>query len=256
MKKDMARVLNEDGRNGGGIGFPRHYTGTVSRDSEDLPVRQGMRRVWSHCYNERGGPARKAMKRFLASRVGRRWDNVFREICRHNRQDNFVQRELRGDEFLEGLVEFDIVLVDGAPYRSTGMRVWENDFWVHPESGVLLRVPPAKRQRPRYLPASTGFEQLPIDQNHKYVRVQGIWYWVEFASIPVRKNADDKSVEYGYDIIFHERVVAHADALHPWNQCREWQTEWGGMIYAAAKRQISKKELSAVRERFAGKQAA
>ena len=73
MQTDMAKVIVERPRCGG----QRSRKGRI-RNFELLPTKEGMQRRWTDqkYLNENLAP----LRRFLASRVGQRWDAVYAEI--------------------------------------------------------------------------------------------------------------------------------------------------------------------------------
>src|SRR4051812_28161761 len=91
MRHDMANVLVERPRRGGGVKYPRGagpFWGRVAL--EELPAREALKRPWVTCpksLNENLAP----LRRFLLSRVGRPWDAVYGEICERINRDSAVQ---------------------------------------------------------------------------------------------------------------------------------------------------------------------
>src|SRR5688500_12073029 len=93
MRDDMAQVIVERPRYGGGIKYPR---GSV-RDTDRLPAedwkrREGIGRPWrgrsgEKFLNENLSP----LRRFLRSSVGRPWDKVYGEICERINRNSAVQ---------------------------------------------------------------------------------------------------------------------------------------------------------------------
>src|SRR5436190_1361811 len=88
MREDMAKVIVERPRLGGGASFPRpRWRGD---EMENLPRCQGMKRAWaadSKSLNENLAP----LRRFLESNVGRPWNKVFSEICQQMNMNSAVQ---------------------------------------------------------------------------------------------------------------------------------------------------------------------
>lgn len=189
------------------------------------------------------------LRSFLLSGVGQSWDEVYSEVCQHNHLSNFKQWELRRE--LESLVERNAVIINGQPCGPDGLRIY-SDFWVHPQSGILMGVDLAPRYRWK---RRTLFRQVPIDNWHKYIELEGIWYKVSFAPIPVAPE------ELGFDIFFRERIQikqpapAHNKPLSfsqrlAVQNCRKYVNEWGGLIYAVSRRQLNKKEVHKIRKQL------
>lgn len=102
MRNDMAKILVERSRHGSGF----HYRKKGRyRDLDELPSQEAMRPKfpgWGQKYlylNENLAP----LRRFLSSRVGRRWDTVYAEISACLRPTSAVQQHVRGhlSDFVE-----------------------------------------------------------------------------------------------------------------------------------------------------------
>ena len=93
MREDMAKVIVERPRHGGGLKYPRGST----RANDSLSIdqwhgREAMKRPWQQWskqkhLNENLAP----LRRFLRSRLGRPWDKVYGEICQRINRDSAVQ---------------------------------------------------------------------------------------------------------------------------------------------------------------------
>lgn len=75
----------------------------------------------------RDGP----LKRFLRSRVGQAWGNVYAELCASVRNDN-VARTVLDQSIRGGLVQLNVQLIDGVP-------LIKGEFYVCPKSAQLKR---------------------------------------------------------------------------------------------------------------------
>ena len=217
----MYKVIVERPRRGGG-----HSKGR--RDDFEVAERESIRRRHTNrkSLNENLAP----LKRFLRSRVGRPWNKVYSEICENIKVANTVQKHVR--DHIPDFVAFHVKLVGKVPHFKTSSRygstgpIW-HPFYVHPETGILCASPP-KRLR-KYKPVKQ-FEQIPIDRLHKWVKVEDIWYWVEFREMPNFRL--DALAMYRDDHILKIRID-------------DWKVsqEWGANIYAVSKRQANKKEI-------------
>lgn len=92
MRADMAKVIVERPRRQGWS----TRAGRQPRDSDLLPSNEGMRAPHVRHYggkelNENLAP----LLRFLNSRVGQPWDDVYSEICENIRVTNTVQDHIR-----------------------------------------------------------------------------------------------------------------------------------------------------------------
>ena len=91
MREDMAKVIVERPRRGGGVRFPRG-AGRHQGDFERLPRRQGINRPWTYGGDRKGLNENLApLRRYLLSNVGRPWDRVFGDICERINVSSAVQ---------------------------------------------------------------------------------------------------------------------------------------------------------------------
>jgi hypothetical protein len=160
------------------------------------------------------------LKRFLHSKVGQSWNEVYSELCKT--LDNST---LSGQHILShvwGYVERHAEIVDGIPFSKPstyrgGRRLggWRYDeFYIHPDTGILClagrtpREPPKKRD-----------DFIQLDATRHYRKLDGIWYQIVIADIP--------KFGYVWDVILKASV----------------SRERNGSTYAAQKRQCNKKEV-------------
>ena len=92
MRSDMAKVIVERSRLGGGVPFPRHTPPEGRRvPFEDQCNRQGIRRPWmkgrAKNLNENFAP----LRRFLQTNAGRPWNKIYSEVCERINRDSAVQ---------------------------------------------------------------------------------------------------------------------------------------------------------------------
>jgi hypothetical protein len=95
------------------------------------------------------------LKKFLMTHVGQKWDDVFAKL--NARLDN---RSVQGQHIIGHIfdfVELDVKVENGKVVRKIEKRyIWrtechtEHSFYVHPETGILCRwCPPKKEQCPK-----------------------------------------------------------------------------------------------------------
>lgn len=246
MRNDMHKVIAERPRNGG-HGVRRGVGGC--RDIENLPTRMGITpRVQAEL--KESDDNLQPLRRYLRAQVGRLWNDVYSDICARNDNRNKVQAEVR--EHVSWMVHPNVQLVDGEPRDLDGHHVYR-DFWVHPETGVLHEVPRGKRYR--WSGWRTDWEQEPIDEKTKYVKVDGIWYRVtfkpfiddEFRAAHARKEGEPDRIAT-FDVIFKGALYRNLD------KAREQLTrEWGAPICAVRKQQIGKKEKKHLETKLAAR---
>jgi hypothetical protein len=236
MRNDMHKVIAEPGRRGG-HDFVKNRV-EIDRDDDTQPTREGIRRKGSYdrksrCHNY------NPLRRYLASKVGQPWNDVFSDICAANDLRNKVQGDVR--EHLSWMVHQNVEVIDGQPFATDGYRIWR-DFWVHPETGVLMTVPKSAR---RPWVRKTEWEQVTIDALTKYVKVDGIWYKVTFKPFidaeyraAFKKSDTDIDRVGSFDCIFLGSLSRSLDSAR-----RQLSYEWGAAICAVKKRQIGTDEI-------------
>src|SRR5215213_7523776 len=118
MRADMGKVLVERPRLGRWHGDSRPGKGYAKEARHSLatgeaPTREGMKRRHTNTksFNEHLGP----LRRFLDANVGRPWDAVYSEICKHVDRGNVVQKHILTHLFQYVVV--NTVLIDGEPCR-------------------------------------------------------------------------------------------------------------------------------------------
>ena len=180
---------------------------------------ESMRRPWqSHahiCVGKQDFSKNLApLRRWLFSKVGQHWDDIYSELCQR-----IDKRTTTGQRFFSHLwdcVEPDFGLIDGAIVSRYYSNVSRHPFYIHPDTGILCAV-----KKPPREPAKKSDDCIVIDNYHEYRKLSDVWYLVTFENIPQGVAVRD--------VISGQTV-----------QLASWQRE---RIYAASKRQCSKKEI-------------
>lgn len=222
MREDMARIIVERPRSYRGSyarrapGYPRGKLAPKSRDFEDSPAREKVGSFYrSRDLNENLAP----LRRYLRSRVGRPWSKVHSEICARIDSSSAVQKHI-----LEHLADF----VTTVTWKATNGIVgadryggvhsiesrWYHRFYVCPTTG-LLRCTPVTKQRA----VSPNPDMRPVDAQRELHRIAGVWYEVEYAIATHGAR---------WDVVLRRLVSGR---------------------YAAKKRQLSRREITALRLR-------
>jgi hypothetical protein len=174
MRADMGKVLVERPRVRAGFvqgRTGRRYVKSVRQgiaSGEGSPACEGIKRRYrgghgrmKH-FNEHLGP----LRRYLDSNVGRPWDKVHAEICRHIDRGNVVQKHILTHLF--EYVVVDVELIDGEPYRKARSRSsYHNQplrgryrWYVCPKSGLLKRAKVESQKERRERRQSAGMPRL------------------------------------------------------------------------------------------------
>lgn len=122
----------------------------------------------------RHGKARLPLIKFLASRVGRHWDDVYSEMSQEFDKRTYVGREFF--KTLKWYVEVDcwIGATTGDVYDGRDEKV--SNFYVHPHTGILEYTEQDCRNYKELKPIT----RIPVDATHDLERVKGIWYYTTF----------------------------------------------------------------------------
>lgn len=250
MREDMAKVIVERPRRGG-------YTskgGKRVQDVDLLPSTEGMRaphvRHWGGKeLNENLAP----LRRFLNSRVGQKWDEVYSEISAHLKATSAVQQHVR--DHVNDFVVTNVT-VDahgelwgtnwGTPFLIGAPGYWRrHELYVDPRDGILKRTPdqaPVPTYRERRA-AQYDLTHRAIDDAHELRKHKGIWYmcevkhmhpgkWVAYEDVTTGKQRHTYVADSYWDVLLNKHL-------------RYGESEtWRG-TYVVSKRQLNHKELKA-----------
>ncbi len=234
MRPDMYQVIIERPRLGGSRAKGDGRARMRDRlDPEHAPNRGSMSRSHGTKHlNENLAP----LRRFLRSRIGRPWDEVYSEICAHINLSSAVQKHVldhlrdmvythvvrRGDE---------LVMFGRYGLEPLEARRWLACVYVCPDTGVLR--PLKRRPRPRPAPDPDVIRQGADAQLR---RIDGVWYRLTLAPVP-----NDTSFATAVDVSLGRRL---AELGPSWTLSTLLRERYGHYNrYAVAKRQLGKKEL-------------
>ncbi len=215
---------------------------SVVCDSDDaaslLPQRESMRRM--NRYEERNclvgfGP----LIRFLTKHLGEPISFVKEEFARRLPQ-RFAARQHVLDTFERLVCETVFFGENGAVHDFTRSASYNQliagRFYVHPEHGTLEQVKPQPKDEPK-----RRFEQVDISDLSKLVKVDGLWYVVEFAPVtaPEPRSAEDYASlpkDIFLDVLAYVRKPLRY--VDDGKDC--FEVEWGSKVYAVSKRSAGK----------------
>ncbi len=218
MREDMAKVVVERPR------FGREHAKRAARSVrrknndargfDDAPRRGSMTPYASRkTFNEHLGP----LRRFLASRRGTPWNDVWSEICARLRSTSTTQRHVL--QHVAGYVELHPrldargrpwTLGLGGPFPLTsGSPV--NRFYVHPDTGLLLAAPP---RPPRARPRAALPVDVHLDGGRVFARFGGLWFAPRMEPVPSPFGAYRLgSGEGPFDVVLRASVDKTAAAV-------------------------------------------
>jgi hypothetical protein len=230
MRADMAKVIVERPRHGGGISYPRGHGN--KRDGLELEYeirREGMRRPWLRTSCAKGLNENLApLRRYLQSNVGRPWNKVHSEICERMNLNSAVQLHIW--QHLKDYVCMHPIRSGRDWLDARGKPLWE-PFLVDPKCGLLRKNETNrwwtrhKRQRHAETP-SPNF--IAHKDGYCLRRIDGIWYEFGLSPIPA-----DRAVVFDVALKRKLREILLADLIR----------FHGRAVYATSKRQLNSKEL-------------
>jgi hypothetical protein len=225
MRSDMAKVIVERPRRGGGFRYPR-AAATGRCGLEDLPRREGIGRPWannSKWLNENLAP----LRRYLRSQVGRPWDKVFAEVCQHMNRDSATQLHIWQHLKQEVCTDPHVIAGDVSRYTGTGFAGHLDELYVDPRTG-LLRFNAAHDRRTWWRKQRPTRTVVRVDGRREYRKIDGSWW--ELTLVPLRAN------QYWADDVVFRKVA--------WPSPRaDLVRFYGRAVYAVAKRSLNMEEL-------------
>ncbi|WP_395319438.1 hypothetical protein [Variovorax sp. UC74_104] len=253
MREDMDKVIVERPRSGWRV----QGDGRKWRNGKEAGSRIGMKRGYKHrkWLNENLAP----LKRWLHKQVHRPWDKVYAELCSGIDKRSTVQAHIF--EHIEDFVDRGAVMRDGevlvrASRWGRGDRVpleeaSRVELFVHPVTGILLpnrRVAQARQRERGERNGQHGKNEelsfVEIDELTQWHRVNGDWFEITLATTPPMKAPGvwDKR----FDVLRRCFVRTTCAWGRPEFGESSNQVMYGRPdVYAATKRQLSRKEIRA-----------
>jgi hypothetical protein len=250
MREDMDKVIVERPRYGSRTSSDdkgeRKRLERARFDPDLLPARastsRGRRAKMKHL-NEHLGP----MRRFLNSRVGQHWNKVYAEVRQRINPDSTQQmhilQHLLGPF---GYVQTDVKVGPEGTFTDLRGRRLDAGWFVNPKTGCLQRNPQsyyhggrATWRWPRVMPREPAAVYVRRDGKH-FREIEGVWYEVELrpVALPLREHPMGPPFPDRWP---EPQVFDAILRCHPtYGQLR---AEHGDYVYAAAKRQISSREI-------------
>lgn len=209
---------------------------------EDAPNWEKTSKSWKHDprYSH---TSMKPLLRFLRKSVGRRWNDVYSEIKQIINGDQesirWMMEQLKGEYAKVRTDIKDVRKYKGKEYPIDNRGFWiYEDFWVHPDSGILMAPIPrvytkSKKSPPKYIHIEGRHYRMLFPDGEN-----GCWFEITFSPFPEN------------DVYAHKFDVAEMDSV---DRIRAYRYD-GELYYASAKRQLNKKEIKqlGLKDKFAG----
>ena len=218
-------------------GDPRGYKKALQQSPpEELEKRESLSKRWSSCGKIHGGNG-APFRRFLQSRVGRLWDEVYSEIKVANPGRSAAKLIKDLDFYVE-----KAVMVDGVPWTSdlrsplsTSYGTWCR-FYVNPDTGILEKSPDRPRIRAKWKPDPPK-DWIVINDWERYHLRRGAWYNIRF--IPAGPNCEN----FARDIF-----IGNSHVVDPTSRHYRLMDRYKAEIVAVEMRQVTTKVLRKIRE--------
>ena len=183
MRPDMAKVIVGPAHGSRMPTKGRATAAAAAHRLEDQPKREGIkvRGGGQKSLNEHLSP----LRRYLAAKVGQRWDKIFADVCRYLDRNSAVQDHVR--DHLEDYVAIHVVELDGQLFESGRRYPIYSLFYVCPRTGILR-----KNRDPRPWRRFARPDKLRIrfvDDLTGLIREDGVWYIIESQVTALPKTA-------------------------------------------------------------------
>ena len=265
MRKDMAKVIVERPRKIDGWETPKGRIanrGKGHQDYEDLPYREGMKKQkgGTKILNENLAP----LQRFIQSRVGLPWNQVYSEICENLKTNTAVQKHVR-DHVGWMVTTKTFIGADGKLYgcgsngseHVIGESSWYPDFFVDPKG--ILRFQ-KKRSRSEWRKKREddvlARRRDGPDGLTQYHKLSGIWYEVKLSSFTLTEKVYPQTASfpsgktlvafdpYGREHSMFPAIITLSPIYVDKSVEREVFKLYGRKdVFAVNKKQLSSKEL-------------
>ena len=257
----MNKVLTERPRHGGAY-IPTKKTAKKYRpidldDENDIPdevnhAPSGRHRVYG-CASKKLADLISPLRRYLESKVGTPWDDVYSECC-----TTLDRRSMSGNhvfEHLRDMVTLTTIMVDGKVMEvssgsGTPMEIYYDSLYVHPETGLLCKNPGS---RPKWTPKpDPNIMDGPTDLT-RYTKIEGIWYLSEYKRTFPEKHRQTRRTywhqqapaDFSWFTVGCKREWDETVEIHGRNYVFHRTSILAAMI-RIGKRQLSKSELKAL----------
>lgn len=254
MRHDATSVWQEPGKVGYKLHGPRVHNIRCEEDAEDLPQKEsikGGRNGWTkYRRTKRHDEKWSYIQRFLTSRVGKAWDEVYSEICEEADARTWVGQHLRDQ--LDLYVEQNCFMQNGEVLNEHGHVVsrWWNSFYVHPESKTL-EFSKRKSWKPQKDP-----KRVFDLKGKSYFRWEGNWYRVKFQTAAKVKRWGwyDYIVPNCVDVFLADEIAFYPawNSWHPVRLLRETYglDEDGNLRYCVWKQAANSREINQLKKLY------
>jgi hypothetical protein len=237
----MDKVLTERGSRGGDWA----RTPKKPRDLEDAPAQEPVSR--GHRKQKMTQVNLGPFENFLLSRVGKKWDDVYSEICANPKMREVFEVHISSTSKRFVFVELSPLQKDGKLY---GRNRWQGEMrelfhgalYVCPETKILKK----------YKLATLNRKGLPVEEKrfHRYTdtfavrKIDDVWYELKLAPLPDKPNADGTYPTLQDAALGTIQPMKATWGFNSHMFCVQTSTAYGdGKVYAVSKRQLGSKKI-------------
>jgi hypothetical protein len=178
MRKDMSKVLTERPRTKCKY---RRYSNNSERSIDDFQQKESMklRHIERKSFSDLLGP----LYRFIGSRVGKPWNDVYSEICQNLKPTSTLQQHLL--DHVKTIVLTNVIVegefirrpIDDRYLNVTSYKKYKL-YYVDPTTGILCKAKifPYEKPKKETTVISNGMTQ--------YRLINKVWYVLELTYIP------------------------------------------------------------------------
>jgi hypothetical protein len=256
MRGDMSKVIVERARFGGG---PLRK-GRLERDDDLSLSKIGMKRDARlrggfKMLNENLNP----LKRYLDAQVGRPWNKVWSEICENLKPDNTVQQHVRDHipDFVAiktSLRGGEVFVHDRFRFAVTPLKDSFAKLFVDPKSGLLRRNKHWRgwqglKRASRVAEAKALEARLRVISVTKQLHLldDGAWWEVTLAKVPTA--VEERKTSHGTQRYTFELGVDDVVLRAGLSKLDREKLYGRAGVFAVSKRQLSKKDMRALKLR-------
>ncbi len=214
---------------------------------ESMHKREGV-----NCYERRNASPVKysAVRGFFRSNVGRPWDKVFSDFCHKYDIRTATGRYAR--DMIDWMVEVNPDLDDKGNVLVRYRYSYRDNFYVHPRTGILMKVKVERWKRPR----KPLDEQIIEIEGRSFYKFDDIWYECLWKALPEKDGADTlENRMLGHWSYYRVRDIFEQKDKDIWGVRsfrmyhefeRHYVTKYGKPVYCYNKLQVGKKDIKQI----------
>jgi hypothetical protein len=248
MRKDFHKVIIEVYRRGGRFKFPRATE--MCDDIDEFPAggKIGVRRPHIR-YRKEQADNLSPLRRYLHSKIGENWDNVWSEISSVLKGNGTLQDHVKGHVF--DLITINTVMIDGEVWEKPKFGHYSRvrGLYVHPETKIVCDTPPGKSRKKKRAEREEEKRKFffEISDYECAIKVNGLWHYFKLEDLPKTGVEKERVTHYEWEsktVFVYDSVLdvyLNKRVARPYNHYA--QDLYSHEKYAKTKRILGKREL-------------